>query len=316
MRVGKKLKRGCALALAVLLGLSCLTQIRTLAAKGIETDKKCSLTISTDILRLDGENSDKISDEADLKEDLNNRMEISVALYRVADVSVSGKYTPVAPFEGMNLSKISSKTKAEDWEELAKEAAGYLNDNVKAHDTKEIARPEGSAEVASVVFKDLTPGLYLVVPEDTYNMDYTAQYQFSPYLTALPSSEYTLTGSGSDDWNYDTKIGLKAERVPLYGKLNITKSLLNYNETLGPATFVFEIEGRDKNNIAVYSNVISITHEKLDSKTVTLGNLPAGLVVTVTEVYSGASYELVPGSAKSKIVTIASDEALRAEISP
>ncbi len=294
MKAGKRFRRGCALALAVLLGLSGLVQIRTQAATGIETGRLCTLTVSVA--------------DSEYKEEFNE-MKIPVSLYRVADVDVSGRYAPVEPFKGMDFSSLGSETKAEDWTVLAEEAVECLEGTeVPAVQTKEAAAAEGSTEAAGAVFEDLATGLYLVVPEAAYNKDYTVRYLFTPYLTALPSSEYTLTGAGSDEWNYDTVIGLKAEGEPQYGRLNITKVLSNYNETLGRTSFVFQVEGRDETGALVYSNVISTTHEGAGSETVTLGQIPAGLTVTVTEVYSGASYELV--DSREKDVLIWSDAAV------
>ncbi len=152
--------------------------------------------------------------------------------------------------------------------------------------------------------------MYLVVPQATYNADYSVKYVFTPYLTALPSSEYTLSGTGSDDWDYDTVIGLKAEAEPQYGKLAITKTLENFNESLGRATFVFQIEGRDAAGALAYSDVASITFGQAGSETVTIDRIPAGLTVTVTEIYSGASYTIVGSDTES--VLIWSDVAVEA----
>ena len=114
-------------------------------------------------------------------------------------------------------------------------------------------------------------------------------------------------------------IGLKAEGEPQYGRLNITKVLSNYNETLGRTSFVFQVEGRDETGALVYSNVISTTHEGAGSETVTLEKIPAGLTVTVTEVYSGASYELVDSGEKDVLIwsdaAVASGEHSEASVS-
>jgi len=305
LKAGKRFRRGCALALAVLLGLSGLVQIRTQAATGIETGRLCTLTVSVA--------------DSEYKEEFNE-MKIPVSLYRVADVDVSGRYAPVEPFKGMDFSSLGSETKAEDWTVLAEEAVECLEGTeVPAVQTKEAAAAEGSTEAAGAVFEDLATRLYLVVPEAAYNKDYTVRYLFTPYLTALPSSEYTLTGAGSDEWNYDTVIGLKAEGEPQYGRLNITKVLSNYNETLGRTSFVFQVEGRDETGALVYSNVISTTHEGAGSETVTLGQIPAGLTVKVTEVYSGASYELVDSPEKDALIwsdaAVASGEHSEASVS-
>ena len=156
----------------------------------------------------------------------------------------------------------------------------------------------------------LLPGMYLVVPEASYNPDYTVLYEFSPYLTALPGSSYTSEGTGSDEWVYDTVIGLKPEAIPQFGKLNIRKTLENFNETLGKTTFVFRIIGKDKDGVIKYDEVESMTFSKAGSDTVTLEHIPAGLTLTVTEIYSGASYTVV--GSKEGTAVVWSDAAVEA----
>lgn len=303
MEVRKRRKRRGALALAVLLGLSCLVRIPTQAALGIDVGRSCTLTVSVE--------------GSGYEEDFNE-MKIPAALYKVADVDVSGRYKAVGAFEEMDFSGLGSETDAAAWMTYAEEAAGYL-EGAEALPKKEVAKEEGSSASARAVFDNLATGLYLVVPEATYNPDYTVRYLFTPYLTALPSSEYALTGAGSDEWNYDTVIGLKAEGEPQYGRLNITKVLSNYNETLGRTSFVFQVEGRDEAGALVYSDVISTTHEGAGSETVTLPRIPAGLTVKVTEVYSGASYELVDSGEKDALIwsdaAVASGEHTEASVS-
>ncbi len=286
MKISRRTRKGYALALAFLLTLPCLVRIRTEAAAAIDTSVKCSLTVSVG--------------SSDYKEDFNE-MSIPVSLYKVADVDVAGRYTPVAPFSQMNLGNIGSTTTADDWQNLAKEAEEYLP-GAEAAAKVTVRKPEGAAKEAEGVFENLDVGMYLVVPEASYNADYTVKYEFTPYLTALPTSEYALTGGGSDDWNYDPAIGLKAGGDPQYGKLNITKVLSNYNETLGRTSFVFQIEGKDETGAVVYSEVVSTTHEGAGSETVTLDKIPAGLTVTVTEVYSGASYTVVGPDTDSALI--------------
>ena len=52
----------------------------------------------------------------------------------------------------------------------------------------------------------------------------------------------------------------------------------------------------------MYSEVVSTTHEGAGSETVTLDKIPAGLDVTVTEVYSGASYTIVGSDSDSAFI--------------
>jgi len=79
------------------------------------------------------------------------------------------------------------------------------------------------------------------------------------------------------------------------------------------------VEGRDETGALVYSNVISTTHEGAGSETVTLEKIHAGLTVTVTEVYSGASYELVDSGEKDVLIwsdaAVASGEHSEASVS-
>ena len=158
------------------------------------------------------------------------------------------------------------------------------------------------------VIGSLGVGMYLIVPQETFNSDSTRKYVFTPYLTALPSSDYTQTGAGSDDWQYDRTIYLKGEAQPQFGKLTINKTLQNYNATLGLTTSVFEIVGKDAQDNVVYTNVASVTHDGAGEQSVTLENIPAGIIVTVTEVYAGASYEIDGENVKT--ATIVSDEAV------
>lgn len=292
MKISRKGKTGCALVLTAMVTLTGLSMEQTYAAKGIELGRTdCSIEVSVAI----GKNGDVQGNEEYLED--FNAMSIPVNLYRVADVDVTGqKFSPVSPFTSVDLSGIHSTTTAGDWQKMAADAA--KEENLKA------AKPVRQVTAAGTArFTNLSPGLYLVAPEAAYNPDYTVRYTFTPYLTALPSSAYTTqydeednpvgnTGS-SDDWDYDTEIGLKPEAEPQFGSLRINKILDNFNETLGRTTFVFQIEGRDADDRLVYSEVVSTTHESLATETIVLDNIPAGITVRVEEVYPGASYEIV-----------------------
>lgn len=283
MKISKRVRNGYALALAFMLVLPCVARIQTQAALAIDVDKDdCSITISVE----DSEYKDEF-----------NELSIPVSLYKAADVNASGEYTAVGAFSEMQeeFNSIGSATTAEDWAMYAKEAEAYCKE-AEPVGTVDVRKPEGGAQAAEGVFTGLKPGMYLVAPEKVYDADYTVQYQFTPYLTALPSSEYTLSGAGSDEWVYDTRIGLKADSEELLGSLDITKNLVSYNESLGQTSFVFKVEGYDSYGNLKYSNVASTTHGGTGSETVTLYKIPAGLNVTVTEIYSGASYGIAPGS--------------------
>ena len=241
----------------------------------------------------------------------------------MADVDSVGKYTTAEAFAGLDVGSISSATTAQDWADMARkadeirEAAG---DAVKPAATQDVEKAEGGSQPAEAVFRDLHTGMYLIVPAETYNSDYSVKYVFTPYLTALPGNPYATGGgtgddaygTGEDRWEYDTTIGLKAAAEPQVGKLTIMKTLSNFNETLGRVSFVFEVIGRDTDGTVVYKNIISTTHDTADTQSVTLENIPAGCYVTVTEVYDGPSYTFDSPTVVSDLL-IWSDAAIAAK---
>lgn len=299
MKISKRLTKGCALTLAFLLTVPFMGRMQTQAANGIDTGKEdCSITVAAEQEGYEGG---------------YGKEGIPVALYKVADVNVSGKFTAIDTFNGIDFNSVGeasdSKVTADAWRALAEEAAMHLKGVVPVDQKNVVPGAEGTAG-ASAKFTGLATGLYLIVPAESYNDDYSVKYKFTPYLTALPSSEYAMTGAGSDEWVYETEVGLKMESEQQYGKLNIRKNLADYNTSLGQASFVFQVEGRDERDVLVYSNVISTTHTGAGEVTAVLDKVPAGLKVTVTEVYSGASYELDGDGTKT--ADIVSDAAVGA----
>lgn len=311
MKISEKVKRRSMLVLAALLAVPFVRITGTHAAGGIETDRSCSLTVSVDILAgADDENRKYVDDF--------NQMEIPVSVYRVADVDVTGQsYQPVAPFENMDLDGLApnhQKRTAAEWQALSGTAEEIrVNMSPEPAGTVTVRKESESLAAAQGKIEGLMPGLYLVVPESAYNPDCTVQYTFIPYLTALPGNEYAQAGSGSDEWIYDTAVGLKPDAVLQAGRLNITKNLQEYNETLGPATFVFQVIGVDGDGNVKYEEMAAMTFDAAGSETITLEGIPAGLTVTVTEIYSGASYT-VEGSSSASVL-IWSDQAVKEGLS-
>ena len=298
MKISRNLKRGYALALAALLALPFVNLMQTKAAGAIIQDRECELTVAVDTTQTVWGTGVGAGASA---EDFEH-MIIPVKVYKVADVNVSAEFTSTAGFADLDFNIVMDKeTNAAAWEDLAKKAVEKL-EGVVPTETGNIVN--GNPAVIS----GLGVGMYLIVPQETFNRDYTRKYVFTPYLTALPSSDYTQTGTGSDEWQYDRTIYLKGEAQPQFGSLTINKTLQNYNETLGPTTSVFEIVGRDAQGEVVYTNVASVTHNGAGTESVTIENIPAGITVTVTEVYAGASYEIDGENVKT--ATIVSDEAV------
>lgn len=287
MRKEGFMKKGMAASLVGALALSAFALYggNAWAADPIDLTKTCSLTIEV-------ESGSQF--EADL-----DQMTIPVDLYKVADVDVSGSYTELTGFEGIGLDGVSDATTADEWLTMAETAAGKLTDASVPTDSIQLVN-------GSAVADALEAGMYLVVPAETYNADYSYLYQFTPYLTALPGNDYY--NSGNDAWDYDPVIGLKAEREEQYGGLTINKNLLNFNSLTQGGYFVFQIEG-EKDGVK-YSNVTSVNMSEAGTGSAYVDGIPVGMTVTVTEVYSGGSYE--PVGSTTATATIVADQTVEA----
>ena len=281
--MNKRLKQRTTFLLALALAFPLLTLPGARAANAIETDRKCSVAFN-----VSGEDNELTADGTD----------ITVNLYKVADVDVSGNYTATKDFTGLNVSSVSADDKdaaASEWADRAKEAQKMLKESVEPTATVTLAKGIGSKD-------GLATGLYLVDTPEVVTTNYT--YTFTPYLVSLPTNNYY--SNGNDTWIYDltdtNAIGLKPEEHARYGDLKINKTLANHNATTGKkATFVFKIEitplkGKTETRIE------SLDFEAAGDSSVTITKIPAGAKVKVTEVYSGASYKLT--SANDQTATI------------
>lgn len=205
--------------------------------------------------------------------------ELKVMLYKVAEANSAGTYTACEGYEDLKLE--NAVPGAEAWSETSEKAAECAAE--KEPDV-EIVMTEGEVEVGN-----LSNGIYLVMVEDVITECY--EYSFSPCLVFVPDNP-SLT--------------LKSEQNPRYGQLEIQKTLTSYNTSLKEVTFVFRVEAVDADGVTVYSNVVSTTHSAAGTKKVVIDHIQAGATVTVTEVYSGASYK-VSGSQKANTVIVADD---------
>ena len=270
--MNKRLKQGTTFLLALALAFPLLTLPGARAANAIETDRKCSVSFS-----VSGEDNELTADGTN----------ITVNLYKVADVDVSGNYTATEDFTGVDVSSVRADNNdaASEWVERAKKAKEKLSASVKPVATVTLTRGIGAKA-------GLDTGLYLVDTPEVVTTNYT--YTFTPYLVSLPTNNYY--SNGNDDWIYDLKdtnaIGLKPEEHARYGDLKINKKLANHNATTGKkTTFVFQIDITRKGKTE--TRIESLDFESAGDSSVTITKIPAGATVKVTEVYSGASYKLI-----------------------
>lgn len=292
--MNKRLKQGSTFLLAVALTFPLLTLPSSKAASAINTGQKCSIEFD-----ISGNSSELLS------------ASIPVNLYKVASVDESGNYTGIGAFSKLDLSSVSADNldaAAATWAERAAEAKKLLKDDTEPTTTT-LTQGRGTAT-------GLDTGLYLVDTPKVITPNYT--YTFTPYLVSLPTNNYYSGNGASDDWIYDltkeynSAVGLKPEQHVRYGNLVINKELVDHNATFGNnATFVFQIDITTLDE-KKETRIEELTFSAAGNDSVTITKIPAGSHVKVTEVYSGASYELA--SAKSQETDIIANPEKETEV--
>lgn len=293
-----KILGACALTLAVT--LSGLALPRAYAAKAVDVNKKCSIEFNLQNSVYDAATENKDAEKAEDFAELN-KLPVQVHLYRVADIKETGAYTEAKGFEELKLDQISDKTTAEQWAEKAAKARELIKSGVEPAAETAVTLKDGKGEV-----RGLATGMYLIVADEVKSPYFT--YSFKESLISLPNNYWY--NSQSDDWIYNlTKnnaVGLKPDREERKGNLVINKTLTSYNATVGGATFVFHVNVK-KLDGTVTNNVYKMEFDGAGNDSFTIGDLPAGAEVTVTEAYSGASYKLVSDN-DQKTTIIAQEE--------
>ena len=296
--MNKRLKQGSTFLLAVALTFPLLTLPGAKAANAINTGQKCSIEFD-----ISGNSSELLS------------ASIPVNLYKVASVDESGNYTGIGAFSKLDLSSVSADNldaAAATWAERAAKAKKLLKDDTEPTTTT-LTQGRGTAT-------GLDTGLYLVDTPKVITTNYT--YTFTPYLVSLPTNNYYSGNGASDDWIYDltkeynSAVGLKPEQHVRYGNLVINKELVDHNATFGNnATFVFQIDitTLDKKK---ETRIEELTFSAAGSHSVTIEKIPAGSHVKVTEVYSGASYELASAKSQETDIIANPEKETEAEFKP
>ena len=283
----KRVKEGSAIFLALAVAFSVFALPGVWAANAIQVDRTdCSVEFSVG------------SDYTELQ-----KSDVTVDLYKVASVDKSGEYTVVKDFKGLDVSGLNIEDKdgsAAEWAKRAETAAQMAK--AGSITPKKVVTKNGM-----VTASKLETGLYLICPEQVVTDNYT--YTFAPYLISLPNNYYG--NGGSDTWVYnltgENGITLKPEQHERFGDLVINKTLTALNATSGDkATFVFQID-ITKADGTTESKVEALTFDAAGKQSAKITGLPAGAQVKVTEVYSGASYELTSTNGVQTTIT-ANDE--------
>lgn len=283
-------------------------------ALAVDFKQPCSLTVK--------------SGGEELSEDLK-KADIIVDIYEVARAVDADNGQDTYRYEFLDGYKeleesMSQELNQEVWKRMAQTAAGYA---------LEKGVPAAAGRISeNELFKDLECGLYLIIArgagidnykttvkgqdgsENIATVAHSASYEyiFLPELISLPSKQdengnHTTAGNG--EWEYDIDVTLKPGRNPRAGSLEIVKNLATYNVN-DPAVFVFQIEA-EKGGKNVYSDVVTMIFTEAGQKKVVLDKIPAGATVKVTEIYSGASYEVT--SAAEQTVTVSATAVVSVE---
>lgn len=145
--------------------------------ENIDTDRKASLKI-------------------DYKYDKTSVAGAQISIYRAADVSSAGVYSPAEGFEDIPV----------DYYSINEDGGRGLASTLIGYAAKEGMAPTASAltsDSGEAVFSGLKTGLYAVKVSDTVQGGYT--YKAEPFIALLPSKADGI-------WNYDISAAPKTER--------------------------------------------------------------------------------------------------------
>ena len=233
------------------------------------------------------------------------KAKVRIDLYKVATVA-GDSITLSPPFTGLTIK--TNMTAAES-HKLAQDAA-------------EIVRRGGVTAVQIDVEIDkaanpLDPGLYLLIARGEDTEDYFDVNEINEIVTKAVTDEFTFIFSpvlvalprSGDTTQADVSLKMERKSDEEYGSFRIVKTLNGFAMGDEPATFVFQVEAVFEGQ-KVYSNVVSMAFDSAGTQELLVKNIPVGAKVTVTEVYSGASYTLT--SSPTQTVTISADQVMAA----
>lgn len=206
---------------------------------------------------------------------------IEAAVYLVADWDSTATFRATDEFAAL-ADDLPRATQSEEiqnaqWQAVAEKAAALVADEAAPHSVATVA-------VGETLTLD-EAGLYLLVfseAQDSYNT-----YSCEPVLVAVGHGY--LSRPETEAGLENVTVSLKVTSEPRDAAIEIVKTLGTYDATAGTAPFVFSVEAV-LNEQVVYSDVVTMFFSAPGTQTLRVEGIPAGSTVTVTEVYSGASY--------------------------
>lgn len=232
----------------------------------------------------------------------------TINLYKIAVMDETGQLSLADQFKdsGIDLSVIQSTSSVEQVIEAVVNPAKNVAETLAPTDV--IAFDRADKATSASVDIERGAGIYLYIPEDAQDSRY--KYEFTSYILFAPTSDFIATGSGSDEWSYESRFNLKSTEEDRLGSLEIKKTLDTFNSSLGEAAFVYKVKAARDEKV-VLDNVYTINFDRAGSISRVIEEIPADAEVTVTEVYKGSSYNIVGDSTKT--TTIVADETVAVE---
>lgn len=289
-------------------------------SRAVDLSRKGSMTVHS---------LKETEDNAAMAEDVKTA-DVVVDVYQVAEAVKTDGYDSYTYAFLPSYGNPDMPEDAAGWNALAQDAARTVFDKT--------ADPVRKEQPAETVISDLEPGLYLLVARgrsltavEDYKIDMKLkdgaegetviatiansrdyQYAFTPQLVSLPmkgTGDTTMAPDMTSDrgpWVFDLDVYMKPEQSPRFGALEIVKTLSSYETEAGlpaePATFVFRVDGTIGGE-TVYSEVESITFTAAGEERVRLERIPVSADVTVTEIYSGSSYQATVTEPQTAVIS-------------
>ena len=279
------IKRNLIVALVAVMTVTSIGVYKVGAAGRVELDKTVTVTAKV-----------SSNDTSTFANKFKGTVEID--LYKIASLDETGKATLLEAYanSGIDLSVLDNNPSVDTVKsKIVTPALAAVQDReadaVITFDRSDESKVSNSASVGI----EGGAGIYLYNPKDVSDGRY--MYSFLSYILYAPTSDYIQAGVGDDTWNYESIFVLKAEETELFGKLEIVKTLDTFNTSLGKASFVYKVNAiRDEE--VVFDNVYSIDFNSSGTRSRVIEDIPADSIVTVTEVYTGASYQIMGDIAK------------------
>ena len=238
-------------------------------------------------------------------------------VYRVASASKDATYDTynytfdVAAFSELGNGFDRATMTSDSWIRMAETAKGIVEKNN--------INPDATASVGESI-TGLNDGIYLVLIPDAQSD--TNSYSFTPALISLPgkvdADGKPVYNTAAGRWtNTDPTVPVVLEAKwsskQRLGSLQINKTVSNFDGKA--ATFTYHIVDTETGGTK-YENYAAVQYTANGIQSTTVGGIPAGMKLTITEVDSGARYQAVGSAEQSATISATETVAVNFENAP